>query len=61
MSVSADNQGETTLPRLYTDLAAWWPVLSNPDDYAEEAEFYRRFLNCEIARTFRQYRLTLQG
>lgn len=30
------------LPRLYTDLAPWWPVLSSPDDYAEEAEFYRR-------------------
>jgi hypothetical protein len=32
------------LPRLYTDLAAWWPLLSSPDDYAEEAEFYRRCL-----------------
>ncbi|HTW90938.1 MAG TPA: class I SAM-dependent methyltransferase [bacterium] len=27
------------LPRLYDDLAAWWPLLSNPDDYAAEAEF----------------------
>ena len=32
------------LPRLYTDLARWWPVLSAPDDYAEEAEFYRKCL-----------------
>jgi SAM-dependent methyltransferase len=31
-------------PRLYTDLAKWWPVLSAPDDYAEEAEFYRKCL-----------------
>jgi SAM-dependent methyltransferase len=30
------------LPRLYTDLADWWPVLSSPDDYAEEAAFYRQ-------------------
>jgi SAM-dependent methyltransferase len=29
-----------TLPRLYDDLAAWWPLLSNPDDYATEAAFY---------------------
>ncbi len=31
-------------PRLYTNLAEWWPVLSAPEDYAEEAEFYRRVL-----------------
>ncbi len=29
---------------LYTDLADWWPVLSAPADYAEEADFYRRAL-----------------
>jgi len=29
-----------TLPRLYRDLAAWWPLLSDPADYAEEAGFY---------------------
>ena len=28
------------LPRLYTDLAPWWPLLSSPDDYVEEAEEY---------------------
>ncbi len=26
--------------RLYTDLAPWWPVLSDPADYAEEAAVY---------------------
>ena len=30
------------LPRLYRDLADWWPVLSAPEDYAEAAEFFRR-------------------
>lgn len=30
------------LPRLYRDLADWWPVLSAPEEYAEEAEFFRR-------------------
>jgi ubiquinone/menaquinone biosynthesis C-methylase UbiE len=28
------------LPRLYRDLASWWPVLSAPKEYAEEAAFY---------------------
>jgi SAM-dependent methyltransferase len=30
--------------RLYGELAEWWPVLSAPEDYAEEAEFYGRQL-----------------
>ncbi len=33
--------------KLYGDLARWWPLLSPPEDYAEEAEF---FLNL-----FKQY------
>ena len=32
------------LPKLYTELADWWPLLSAPEDYAEEAEFYRRHI-----------------
>ena len=31
-------------PRLYDDLASWWPLLSSPDDYAMEAAWYRRLL-----------------
>ena len=31
----------TDLPRLYGDLAGWWPLLSAPEDYAEEAEVFR--------------------
>ena len=34
----------TELPRLYSELADWWPILSDPADYAEEAEFYRQAL-----------------
>lgn len=34
-----------TLPKLYTELADWWPVLSAPEDYAQEAAFYRRILD----------------
>lgn len=26
--------------KLYTELAGWWPLLSAPEDYAEEADFY---------------------
>jgi SAM-dependent methyltransferase len=31
--------------RLYTDLAAWWPLLSAPADYEEEAAFYQQRLD----------------
>lgn len=33
------------MPRLYDDLAAWWPLVSAPGDYAEEAGVYRRVLD----------------
>lgn len=29
-------------PKMYAELAAWWPLLSAPADYAEEAAFYER-------------------
>lgn len=35
------------LPRLYRDLADWWPVLSAPEEYAEETEFYRKVIVSE--------------
>jgi SAM-dependent methyltransferase len=35
MTESNDN------PRLYDDLASWWPLLSAPEDYVEEAAIYR--------------------
>ena len=28
------------MPRMYEELAPWWPILSPPDDYEEEAAFY---------------------
>jgi SAM-dependent methyltransferase len=31
-------------PRLYGDLASWFHLLTSPDDYAVEAEFYGRLL-----------------
>ena len=38
------------LPKLYRELADWWPVLSSPEDYAEEAEFYRQVIisSCKL-------------
>lgn len=30
--------------RMYSDLARWWPLLSSPDEYLEEAAFWRRLL-----------------
>lgn len=32
------------LPRLYRELADWWPLLSAPEDYAAEAAEYRSLL-----------------
>jgi hypothetical protein len=31
-------------PSLYGELAEWWPLLSAPEDYAEEAHFFRGVL-----------------
>jgi SAM-dependent methyltransferase len=38
------------LPRIYTDLAPWFHLLTAPSEYDEEAEFYRRaFLEAATA------------
>ena len=28
------------MSKMYNELASWWPLLSAPEDYAEEAGFY---------------------
>jgi len=33
-----------TAPRMYAQLADWWPLVSDPADYEEEAEVYRATL-----------------
>ena len=35
---------------MYSDLATWWPLISPPEDYAEEAAFYERLLvgHCSV-------------
>jgi SAM-dependent methyltransferase len=37
------------LPLLYGELADWWPLLSPPADYAEEAAFYQRQIESACA------------
>ena len=32
------------MPKLYDELASWWPLLSPPGDYQEEAAFYQETL-----------------
>jgi ubiquinone/menaquinone biosynthesis C-methylase UbiE len=32
------------LPKLYRELSDWWPILSAPEDYAEEAAFYQEVI-----------------
>ncbi len=38
----SNERGE--LPRLYFELSSWFHLLTAPEDYAEEAEFYRQTL-----------------
>ncbi len=37
-------------PRLYRDLAEWYPLLTPVDDYVEEAAFYRRLFEAHCRR-----------
>ncbi|HYG71382.1 MAG TPA: class I SAM-dependent methyltransferase, partial [Actinomycetota bacterium] len=41
-------------PRLYRDLASWWPLLSHPDDYADEADEYTDILRGAAERDVRE-------
>ncbi|MCE2514215.1 MAG: class I SAM-dependent methyltransferase [Acidobacteria bacterium] len=50
MTKAADSSGGAAPPpKLYRELADWWPLLSAPSEYAEEAAFYQRTLleHCE--------------
>jgi SAM-dependent methyltransferase len=43
----------TDLPKLYRELADWWPLLSAPEDYAEEAAWYRHAILAAARREVR--------
>ena len=53
MSVVGNGSGSEAArqPKLYRELASWWPLLSAPEDYAEEAAFYERAIIEACART----------
>ena len=38
---------------MYTELASWWPLLSAPEDYLEEATFYSKTLLAAVERPTR--------
>jgi SAM-dependent methyltransferase len=42
--------GQGELPRLYRDLADWYPLLTPVADYAEAAAFYRRLFEAHCRR-----------
>jgi SAM-dependent methyltransferase len=37
-------------PKLYSSLATWWPLVSAPEEYAEEAAIYRGLLEASTER-----------
>ena len=41
------------MPKMYEELASWWPLLSPPADYEEEAAFYGRALESASDRPIR--------
>lgn len=38
-------------PKLYTELAGWWQLVSPTEDYADEAAFFRKLFEAEDAKT----------
>lgn len=40
---------DPALPRMYTDLARWWPLLSPPEEYVEEAAMIAGLLRAGLA------------
>lgn len=48
-AAAGPNTTDTGGLKLYNELASWWPLMSSPEDYAEEAAFYREALvgGCE--------------
>jgi len=49
MGSSDPRPGDAT-PRLYRDLAEWYPLLTPVEDYPEEAAFYRRLFETHAVR-----------
>jgi SAM-dependent methyltransferase len=48
---SRRSTADAVASKLYEELASWWPLVSSPADYAEEASFYERALVSGCARS----------
>jgi Methyltransferase domain len=44
----------TDMPKMYDELASWWPLLSPASEYEEEAAFYRTALEAACERSPRE-------
>lgn len=51
--VASDSRHGAASPRLYRDLAEWYPLLTPVEDYVEEAAFYGRLFETHAARPVR--------
>ena len=50
-AIQPQNASDANIPRLYGDLSSWWPVLSAPEDYAEDAAFYQKTIIAACSST----------
>ena len=45
-----DDGNPVSAPKLYNELASWFPLLTPPEDYAVEADVYRRTIERHIGQ-----------
>jgi hypothetical protein len=50
-AIRRQHTSDVNMPRLYGDLASWWPVLSAPEDYVEDAAFYQKTIIAACSST----------
>ncbi len=53
MASQREGEARDRGPRLYRDLAEWYPMLTPVSDYVEEAAFYRRLFEAHCRRPLR--------
>ena len=51
MTTGNPSSSSEQAPRLYRDLAEWYPLLTPVEDYADEASFYRQLFESHCGRT----------
>ena len=50
-AIQPQHTSSANMPRLYSDLSSWWPVLSAPEDYTEDAAFYQKTIIAACSST----------